>query len=36
MKKCDMFFFFADNIDCWYSLEPPHRGGPNEYQQSLF
>ena len=24
------------NIDCGYSLEPPRRGGSNEYQQSMF
>ena len=24
------------NIDCGYSLEPPRRGGPNEYPQSMF
>ena len=24
------------NIDCRYSLEPPHRGGSNEYPQSMF
>ena len=24
------------HIDCWYSLEPPRRGGSNEYQQSMF
>ena len=24
------------NIDCWYSLEPPRRGGSNEYPQSMF
>ena len=23
-------------IDCEYSLEPPRRGGSNEYQQSMF
>ena len=27
---------FAQNIDCGYSLEPPHRGGSNEYPQSMF
>ena len=27
---------FAENIDCRYSLEPPHRGGSNEYPQSMF
>ena len=25
-----------ENIDCGYSLEPPHRGGSNEYPQSMF
>ena len=28
--------FFAQNIDCGYSLEPPRRGGSNEYPQSMF
>ena len=23
-------------MDCEYSLEPPHRGGSNEYPQSMF
>ena len=27
---------FAQNIDCGYSLEPPQRGGSNEYPQSMF
>ena len=27
---------FAQNIDCRYSLEPPRRGGSNEYPQSMF
>ena len=26
----------ALNIDCGYSLEPSHRGGSNEYPQSMF
>ena len=26
----------AQNIDYGYSLEPPHRGGSNEYPQSMF
>ena len=26
----------AQNIDCGYSLEPPRRGGSNEYPQSRF
>ena len=34
-----LIFFFhisAQNIDCGYSLEPPRRGGSNEYPQSMF
>ena len=23
MKKCAIFFIFAQNIDCGYTLEPP-------------
>ena len=30
------FLIFAQNKDCGYSLEPPRRGGSNEYQQSMF
>ena len=30
------FFIFAQNIDCRYTLEPPRRGGSNEYPQSMF
>ena len=30
------FHISAQNIDCRYSLEPPRRGGSNEYQQSMF
>ena len=30
------FHIFAQNIDCGYTLEPPQRGGSNEYPQSLF
>ena len=30
------FSYFAKNIDCGYSLEPPRRGGSNEYPQSMF
>ena len=30
------FFIFAPNTDCWYSLEPPRRGGSNVYPQSMF
>ena len=29
-------FDAAQNIDCEYSLEPPRRGGSNEYPQSIF
>ena len=31
-----MFLIFAQNIDCGYTLEPPRRGGSNEYPQSMF
>ena len=31
-----IFLIFAQNIDCGYSLEPPRRGGSNEYLQSMF
>ena len=27
---------FAKTIDCGYTLEPPRRGGFNEYPQSMF
>ena len=30
------FLFLLKNIDCGYSLEPPYRGGSNEYPQSMF
>ena len=37
IKNSDIFFFIsAKNIDCEYSLEPPRRGGSNEYLQSMF
>ena len=26
----------AQNMDCGYPLEPPRRGGSNEYPQSMF
>ena len=36
-KFCNFFFHIsALNIDCGYSLEPPRRGGSNEYPQSMF
>ena len=28
-----IFLISAQNIDCGYSLEPPRRGGSNEYPQ---
>ena len=31
-----IFLISAQNIDCGYSLEPPHRGDSNEYPQSMF
>ena len=30
------FLLLLKNIDCGYSLEPPRRGGSNEYLQSMF
>ena len=36
MKKIDIFHINAQNIDCGYSLEPPRRGGSNEYPQPMF
>ena len=35
VKSSDFFFIFL-LIDCGYSLEPPRRGGYNEYQLSMF
>ena len=35
-KNVIFFLFFAQNIDRGYTLEPPHWGGFNEYQQSTF
>ena len=35
-KNSDIFRNSAQNIDCGYSLEPPRRGGSNEYPQSMF
>ena len=31
-----IFLISAQNIDCGYSLEPPRRGGSNEYPKSMF
>ena len=35
-KNSDIFQISAQNIDWGYSLEPPRRGGSNEYPQSMF
>ena len=31
-----LYFCSKQNIDCGYSLEPPRRGGSNEYPESMF
>ena len=36
LKIVIFFLFFAQNIDCEYTLEPPQRGGSNEYPRSMF
>ena len=36
IKNSDIFHISAQNVDCGYSLEPPRRGGSNEYPQSIF
>ena len=36
IKSSYIFQFSAQNIDCRYPLEPPRRGGSNEYSQSMF
>ena len=36
IKHSDIFHISAQNIDCGYSLEPPRRGGSNEYPHSIF
>ena len=35
-KNLDIFLILAQNIDCGYTLEPPRRGGSNEYPQPMF
>ena len=35
-KNSDISHTSGENIDCRYSLEPPRRGGSNEYPQSMF
>ena len=34
-KNCDIFHIFAQNINCGYSLEPPHQCGSYEYPQFM-
>ena len=36
IKKSNIFQMSAQIIDCGHSLEPPRRGGSNEYPQSMF
>ena len=36
IKTLIFFLISAQNINCGYSLEPPQRGGSNEYPQSMF
>ena len=36
LKIFDIFLIFARKKDCGYTLEPPRRGGSNEYPQSMF
>ena len=36
IKISDIVHISAQNIDCGYPLEPPRRGGSNEYPQSMF
>ena len=36
IKYCNIFHVFAQNIDCGYTLEPPHVGGSNVYPQPMF
>ena len=31
-----VYIIFAQNIDCGHSLEPPRRGGSNEYHNLCF
>ena len=35
-KNSDILHISAQNIDCGNSLEPPRRGGSNEFPQSMF
>ena len=36
IKKKLWYFSYFCSIGCGYSLEPPRRGGSNEYPQSMF
>ena len=36
IRNSDIFHISAQNIACGYSLEPPRRGGSNEYPHSMF
>ena len=36
IKNSDIFHISAQNINCGIPLEPPRRGGSNEYPQSMF
>ena len=36
MKNSGSFLISAQNIDCGYLLEPPRRGGSNEYPNLCF
>ena len=36
IKTSDIFHISTQNTDYGYSLEPPRRGGSNEYPQSMF
>ena len=36
IKNSDIIHISAQNIDCGYSLEPPRRGGSNEYHNLCF
>ena len=36
LNNSEYFHIFAQNILFGYSLEPPRRGGSNEYPQSMF
>ena len=36
MENSGSFLISAQNLDYGYSLEPPRRGGSNEYSQSVF